>query len=255
MNVPKPSSEIVRSKDWIVSAVVLIGALLFMYLYLFQVAFESWLKPDYSHGFLVPIFSAYLIYSSWSEAPRKIRWPNLWGLAFLAVGLAIFAFTTFNYGKEWLQGLSMVINLCGVAVLLGGWSALKWCWPAVAFLIFMFPLPDSVEKALGGYLQKIAAISSEFVLQTIGFPTYRDGNVLHVKDNALEVAKACSGLSMMLTFIALSVGIVLIVKRPWLDKVLILVAAIPIAVISNVIRITLTGMLYSWGGRELGDKV
>ncbi len=256
MNGPKPTHETVRSQNWIVAAVVLVTALLFMYLDSFQTAFKSWLKPEYSHGFLVPFFSAYLIYRTWHEAPRKIRWPNLWGLAFLCAGLSIFYIAGYlNYGKEWLQGLSLVINLAGVVVLLGGWSALKWAWPAVAFLIFMFQLPYKVEYALGGNLQKIAAMSSEFVLQTIGFPTYREGVVLHVKDQSLEVAKACSGLSMLLTFIALSVAVVLIVKRPWLDRVLLLIAAIPVAVIANVIRISFTGMLYSWGGRELGDRV
>jgi exosortase/archaeosortase family protein len=119
----------------------------------------------------------------------------------------------------------------------------------------MFQLPYKVEYALGGNLQKIAAMSSEFVLQTIGFPTYREGVVLHVKDQSLEVAKACSGLSMLLTFVALSTAVAIIVKRPWLDRVLLLVAAVPVAVIANVIRISFTGMLYSWGGRELGDKV
>jgi exosortase len=232
------------------------AALAFMYLDSFQTAFKAWLKPVYSHGFLVPFFSAFLIYRSWSEAPRKIRWPNLWGLAFLSAGLAIFFVSgKINVGKEWLQGFSFVINLCGVVVFLGGWSVLKWAWPAVGFLIFMYQLPYSVEIALGGYLQKIAAMASEFVLQTAGFPTYREGVILHVKDTALEVAKACSGLSMLLTFVALSVGMVLIVKRPWLDRTILLLAAIPVAVIANVIRISLTGMLYSVGGKDLGDWI
>src|SRR5580698_10775106 len=108
MNVPKPSSETVRSPDWIAAAVVLIGALCFMYLSLFRVSFEAWLKPDYSHGFLVPIFSAYLIYRAWPEAPRKLRWPNLWGLAFVSAGLLIFAIVGItNLAKEWFQGLSL----------------------------------------------------------------------------------------------------------------------------------------------------
>jgi exosortase len=256
MSAPKPAHETVRSTDWLVAAVVLLVAIAFAYAKLFLVSFDKWLKPDYSHGFLVPVFSAYLIYRSWAEAPRKIRWPNLWGLAFLGVGLAIFlAAGEYNIGKEWLEGFSLVINLCGVVVLLGGWSTLKWAWPAAAFLIFMFPLPYSVEHFMTERLQKIAAVSSEFVLQTIGFPTYREGVVLHVKGQALEIEKACSGLSMFLTFVALSVAMVLIVKRPWLDKILILVAAVPVAVVSNVIRISLTGMLYTMGGKELGDRV
>jgi exosortase len=256
MNAPTSAQETVRTPQWLVSAGVLAAALLFAYAKLFAAAYQKWLDPDYSHGFLVPFFSAYLVYRSWPEAPKRIRWPNVWGLAFLGVGLAIFfVFGSLNIGKEWMQGLSLIINMCGVVVLLGGWTALKWLWPPIAFLIFMFPLPQSVEFALGSYLQKIAAMASEFVLQTIGYATYREGVVLHVKDHVLGVEKACSGLSMLLTFLALSTAMAIVVRRPWLDRILLLVAAIPVAIVANVIRISLTGVLYNEGGRELGDKV
>jgi exosortase/archaeosortase family protein len=112
-----------------------------------------------------------------------------------------------------------------------------------------------VETKLFWQLQSVAAIASEFVLQTIGYPTYREGVVLYVKDHILEVEKACSGLSMLLTFLALSTGMALVVKRPWFDRVLILVSAVPVAVLSNVIRIAITGVLYNEGGKELGDRV
>jgi len=87
MNTPKSAYETVRSSNWIVAAVVLLAALAFAYEQLFEYSYKNWLKPDYSHGFLVPLFSAYLIYRSWPESPRKIRWPILWGLAFLVAGL------------------------------------------------------------------------------------------------------------------------------------------------------------------------
>jgi exosortase len=252
----KPASETIRSPGWIAAALTLLFALGFTYARLFADCFQAWLKPDYSHGFLVPLFAAYLLYRWWPETPRSIRWPNTWGLAFLGVGLGLFLVAgRTNFAKEWLQGLSLVINLCGVVLLLGGWSSLKWSWPAIIFLLFMFPLPYRVEHALGGYLQKLAAMASQMVLQTIGYPTYREGVVLYVKDQILEVEKACSGLSMLLTFVALSVGMALLVRRPWVDRALILLAAIPVAIVANVVRITLTGVLYNEGGKELGDRI
>ena len=253
---PKTAYETVRSRSWRRMASVLVSCLVVAYAKLFVVSFHKWLNPDYSHGFLVPIFAAYLVYRSWPDAPRKLRWPNPWGLAFLAVGMSIFLiFGILNMAKEWLQGLSLVINLAGVVVMCGGWLALKWAAPPIAFLIFMFPLPNNVENFLGGRLQVIAAAASTFVLQTIGYATYREGVILHVKNYTLEVEKACSGLSMLLTFLALSTGMALVVRRPWLDRVLLLLAAIPVAIIANVIRIAVTGVLYNEAGRELGDKV
>ncbi len=251
-----PAAETVRSPLWRGTLLALVGALTFLYAPLFKYSFEQWLKPDYSHGFLVPIFAAYLAWH-WREwAPTRFRWPEPWALAFFAGGTALFVVIgKLNFAKEWLQGLSLVINLSGVAVLLGGWKALRWLAAPIAFLIFMFPLPYSAEIALGGKLQLIAAVASEFVLQTIGYPTYRSGVILHVKDHVLEVAKACSGLSMLLTFAALSTGMALLVKRPWFDRILILVSAVPVAVMANVIRIALTGVLYNEAGKELGDRV
>jgi exosortase len=251
-----PAPEAVRSPAWIAALVALVGVLAFAYAPLMQYCFGQWLKPDYSHGFLVPLFSAYLAYSWRDWAPRRIKWPEPWCLAFFAAGIVLFVVPgKVNIAKEWLQGLSLVLNLCGVALLLGGWPALRWLWPALAFLMFMFPLPASVERTMGTKLQLTAAIASEFVLQTIGYATYREGVILHVRDHALEVEKACSGLSMLLTFVALSTATALLVKRPWFDRALILASAVPVAVFANVIRIALTGVLYNEGGKELGDRV
>lgn len=251
-----PAAETVRSPGWIAAMLALVAVLTFLYAALFRYSFTQWLKPDYSHGFLVPFFSAYLAWHWRAWAPDRVRWPEPWGLAFLAAGGGLFvAAGQFNLGKEWLQGLSLVVNLSGAVLLLGGWKALKWLWPAVAFLIFMFPLPYRVEHALGWQLQKLASIASEYVLQTIGYATYREGIVLHVKDHTLRVEEACSGLSMLLTFAALATGMAILVKRPVLDRVLILVSAVPVAVLSNVLRIALTGVLYNEAGKELGDRV
>jgi exosortase len=251
-----PAAETVRSGSWIASLLVLVGVLTFVYAGLLTYCFGQWLKPDYSHGFLVPFFAVFLAWH-WREwAPTRIKWPEPWGLAFVAGGALLYlAAGKINIAKEWLQGLSLVVNLCGATLLLGGWPALRWLVAPIAFLLFMFPLPFSVEHALGWQLQKVAAIASEFVLQTIGYPTFREGVVLHVKDHALGVEQACSGLSMLLTFLALSTGMALIVKRPWLDRIVVLVSAVPVAVVANVIRIALTGVLYNEAGKELGDRV
>jgi exosortase len=252
----KPARETIRSTEWLVALVAVLGTLGFVYYPLMAYSAKEWLKPDYSHGFLVPLFSVYLAWR-WREwAPEHIRWPNPWGLAFVAGAALIYVGAgASNFAKEWLQGLSLVLSLCGVSLLLGGWTTLKWLWPCLAFLMFMFPLPYSVEIKFGWYLQKIAALSSSFVLQTIGYPTYLEGVVIHVSGQALEVEKACSGLSMLLTFLALSTGMAMLVKRPALDRTLILLSAVPVAVLANVIRISLTGILFVEGGRELGEKV
>jgi exosortase len=89
------------------------------------------------------------------------------------------------------------------------------------------------------------------VLQTLGVSAYRQGNLIHMPglEQPLTVADACSGLRMATIFVALAVAMVFIVERPWWDKLVILISAIPIALLVNIIRITLTGLLYMWVGQ------
>src|SRR5262245_27992181 len=110
-----------------------------MYIPLFAYSYKKWLLPEYSHGFLVPLFALYLAWHRREAAPKEIAWPNVWGLAFLLGGAALYLIATFtNFAKEWVQGASLCINLCGLAVLLGGWPMLRWLGLPLAFLIFMF---------------------------------------------------------------------------------------------------------------------
>lgn len=228
----------------------------FVYLPLLRYSAGEWLKPDYSHGFLVPLFAGYLAWTRRHLAPGGDTRTDARGLGLIAAGAALYVLAGLsNYAKEWGQGASLVVNLCGTALLLGGPPALRWLAPPFLFLLLMFPLPYAVEHALGWPLQKAAATGAAVVLQTAGYPTDREGVILYVMDHALEVERACNGLSMLLTFVALSAGVASVVRRPWPDRLLILLAAAPIAVLANVLRIAATGVLYNEGGKELGDRL
>lgn len=246
----------VRSPAWVASVAGTAAVLAFVYFPLFRYSFNEWLKPDYSHGFLVPLFSVYLAWAWKAWAPDVLAWPDVRGLVFIVAAAPVFLLARYtNFATEWLQGLSFVLAVLGAVTVFGGTASLRWLYGPVLFLMFMFPLPYRVEHALSWPLQRTAAVGAEYVLQTIGYPTYREGVVLHCQDHLLEVQNACNGLSMLLTFLTLSTGMALVVKRPWLDRGLILAAAVPIAILSNVLRISLTGVLYNEAGKELGDKV
>ena len=143
--------------------------------------------------------------------------------------------------------LSYLGVLFGLTLMFGGVRMLKWAGPAVAFIIFMFPLPAFVENSLLLFLQKLAAISSTWVLQLLGNVTMREGNRLIIDMEGsqlpLEVADACSGLRMLTIFGAMSVAVALLMDRPWWDRLAVLVSAIPIALITNIIRIVATAVL------------
>ncbi|MFO0796689.1 MAG: exosortase/archaeosortase family protein [Gemmataceae bacterium] len=251
-----PAAATVRSPAWIAAVAVTVGVLAFAYFPLFRYSFGEWLKPDYSHGFLVPLFAVYLAWLWKDWAPDEIAWPDVRGLLFIvaAAPLLVLARRT-NIALEWVQGVSFVLAVLGAVTVFGGVAALRWLYVPVLFLMFMFPLPYAVEHTLSWPLQRTAAVGAEYVLQTIGYPTYREGVILHCQDHLLEVQNACNGLSMLLTFLTLSTGMALVVKRPWLDRGLILAAAVPIAIGANIVRIAATGVLYNEAGKELGDRV
>lgn len=251
-----PAAATVRSPAWVAAVAATLGVVGFVYLPLLTYSFQQWLKPDYSHGFLVPLFAAYLAWRWKAWAPDELAWPDVRGLLFILAAAPLYVVARYtNFATEWVQGVSFVLALLGVVTVYGGPAALRWLYGPVLFLMFMFPLPYRVEVALGWPLQRTAAIGSEYVLQTIGYPTYREGVILHCQDHVLEVQNACNGLSMLLTFFTLSTAMALVVKRPWLDRGLIVAAAVPIAIVANVLRIALTGVLYNEAGKEFGDKV
>jgi exosortase len=209
---------------------------------------------QYSHGYLVPAFALYLLWGRRSlPAPSPAR-PSWWGLPILAAGLGMHLAGQYVY-FDWLSAVSLLPTLAGLTVLTGGWPALRRAWPAIAFLIFMVPLPFRAEVALAAPLQRVATVASTYLLQTLGLKAYAEGNVIRLGEVRLGVVEACSGLSMLLTFFALSTAVALVVRRPPLDRLLVCASAVPIALASNVIRITVTAVLYETVGSRVAELV
>lgn len=202
-----------------------------------------WNKGLYSHGWIVPLIAGYLFSIRRRPLVETLdldRWLGV-GLLTACLGLRVWA-AVYDYNNP--DRLSFLGSLLAICLIAGGRSMLKWAGPALAFLIFMFPLPNVLETTLLMKLQTWASVMSTFTLQTLGIAAARSGNVISIdtlKD--LTVAEACSGLRMLTIFGAMSVALVMIIDRPWWDKLAILVSAIPIALVSNIVRIVTTGLL------------
>jgi exosortase len=206
-----------------------------------------WSTEDYQHGFFVPIFALVLLWHRRAMIPSAAQ-GSLWGLPFFVVW-AVMRWTAvyFNYGT--LPELSMLPFFAGVAIFVGGWQGLQWSWPAIVFLFFMIPLPGAVQGMASEQLQSVATRISTFVIQTLGIAAVAQGNIIQLSEKPLEVARACSGLRMMMLFFALCIGAAFVSRRPLWERLLMIASAAPIAVISNVARIVITGVLYEVAGR------
>lgn len=205
--------------------------------------------PQYSHGFVVPVFALVVLWSR-REMLQRLNWKPAWlGLGLLAIGLTIRCIAV-QSDIEPLDALSLLPTVFGLALLVGGWSALSWSWPALAFMAFMMPLPFTIESALALPLRRIATEMSTYSLQTLGCPANAEGNIILIEDIRLGVEEACSGLGMLMTFFALATALAMSVNAPLHDRLILIASAIPIAVFVNVVRITATGVAYHLGGKD-----
>lgn len=208
--------------------------------------------PRYAHGYFVPVFALALLWMRRGRLAGVKPGTSTWGLGFLALGATIQLLGGyFHIGT--IEGLALLPYLGGLALLLGGWRILGWAWPSIAFLGFMIPLPYRVETALGSPLQLIATAVSTYLLQTLGFMAFAEGNVIQLNEARIGVVEACSGLSMLITFVALSTAAALVVKRPLLDRVVLVASSVPVALLANIIRITATGILHDKVGGHAAD--
>jgi exosortase len=212
-----------------------------------------WENPQYSHGWIVPLFAAGLLF--WWRQPigTVTLAERLTGLGLLVAAFGLRLWCA-SYRIVTVDMYTFVPALAGVFLMAGGWRTLRWAWAPIAFLIFMYPLPDEATRYILGPLQILATMVSTFALQTLGLDAFREGNVIILGDRHLNVVDACSGLRMLTIFVALSVALVLLGGREWWENGAIIASAVPIALIVNAIRITVTGVMYTIDA-ELADKI
>jgi exosortase len=211
--------------------------------------------PTYSHGYLVPLFAAALLWLRRRHLAGARPAPSRWGLALLLAALAVRLVVGTWYYYVWLDPISLLPALAGVCLLAGGWAALRWAWPAVAFLFFMIPLPYDLSLTLAGPLQTLATQASTYALQTLGRPALAEGHVILLNEVELGVVEACSGLRMLVVFFALATALALVMRRPLWERLVVVASAAPIALFVNILRITATGVLHETVGHELADAV
>jgi exosortase len=213
-----------------------------------------WTDPQFSHAMLVPPFALFLAWRNWNSAALTVGPACWWGLGLLLIGAGL-RLVGARYFVDFFEAISIVPVIAGVVLLVFGGKVFRQTWPAIAFLIFMVPLPHRIETGLSLPLQKLATRGGTFVLQTMGLPAFAEGNVIVIGDTRVGVVEACNGLGMFLMFIAVSFGVAIMVRRPLWEKIVLVLSAIPIAVGVNIIRVVMTTLAYRFMSKELVDSV
>lgn len=139
---------------------------------------------------------------------------------------------------------SFITTVFGLVAMIGGMRLIRWAGAPIAFCLFMYPLPSVLEHKVLPWLQGFAVSGAEAAYQLVGVNVMRDGNRLDVQGIEMEVIEACSGLSMSTILGAMAVAMVMVIKRPVWDKVVILISSLPIAIVANIFRIVMTGFIW-----------
>jgi exosortase len=237
-----------RDRAWIVWSVALLGLVAILYAgVLRSLVGQWWGDPDYGHGFLVPLFSGYVVWrqrEQWLNTESK---PANFGLLVM-VG-AIVLLLVGSLGAElFTSRVSLLALLAGMILFLAGWKVLRAVSFPLAFLLLMIPIPVIIYNQITFPLQLLASRFATFWLEVVQVPVLREGNVLILPNYSLEVVEACSGIRSLMTLITLAIAYGYLVEpRRWL-RYLLVILMIPIAIVSNAIRIMGTGVLtYRFG--------
>ena len=228
---------------------IIAGILLALYAPVIQGLLINWYQdPDYSHGFFVPLLSAYLIWRKRAELRSLPAQPNWCGLLIVlgALGLLFLG----SLGAElFLTRIGLVSTLAGLVVYFRGWPTVRLISFPMGLLLLMIPLPALVYNEIVFPLQFVASSFATKVLETVNlFPVLKEGNILVLPQNRIEVVEACSGIRSLMSLITLAVCYGYFAERNRYLRIVLVLLVIPLAVISNGLRVVGTAMLtYYWG--------
>lgn len=203
--------------------------------------------PNYSHGFLIPIISLYILWQRRNILKTIETTSAQIGYLPLVMGISLYAVGTIG-DESFTRGLSFIFVISGLVLVLYGKEIFIRASFSIAYLVFMIPLPYYIYNELTVPLKLIAAKISTEILHFFSYPIFRDGNILQLPNITLEVADACSGIRSILSITALAVAMAWIFHKVFWKRICLSVLSIPIALSVNVIRVVVTGILsYHFG--------
>jgi exosortase len=213
--------------------------------------------PNWSHGFLIPLFSLYLLYARREELLSAPRRACLWGLPLLLGGLGLSVFGVY-YRTWWFSQLSIPVMLFGVVLYVAGPAVMRLAWLPIVYLVLAMPIPEMIYVQIALPLQNFAAHTATTFLQAVGVEMTVTASRLDIvsrsgAEHTLTVAEACSGVRSLIAYVALGVAWAYLEYRPIWQRVVLVASAVPIAIFLNVVRVAITCTMYVVDKPELGQ--
>lgn len=212
-------------------------------------ATQWWDDPNYTHGFLVPAFSAFLIWRERARLRVVVPRGSLLGLAVLVGGIGVLFLGSIG-SENFLMRTSLIVVIAGLVLFHSGARVLRIVFFPLAFLLFMVPLPGVVFYAVTFPLQRLAAEQAAWTLDLLGVPVLLDGNVIHLSQITLGVTEACSGIRSLISLLASSVAWAYLTLPLGVIALVFVLMAVPITIFANAARVVATGLIGQWFGVE-----
>ena len=226
-------------RPWLFTTAIVV---VFVWLYLpamNEFIYDWWHDDNYSHGFLIPVISGYLLWRKRDELRSLERTQAPAGAALVAVGLLLQLLGT--AAAEWYAvRFSMIVVMSGLVWYFFGTAMLRATWFPIAFLVFAIPVPYTLYRMATFPLQLFSTQMTHGVLAGAGVPALREGNLIHLSGYSLEVVEACSGLRSMITLSALAALFGYLHEGGRASRLVLFCCAIPIAIIANIFRLLVT---------------
>ena len=241
LGLPRADTSVSSRLAWLPYAAIAILLAILYYRVAVKLVYDWYTIPDYSHGFLVPLFAAFLVWDKrkvLSATPIQQTWA---GMALVVFSIAVLILGV--YGVELFTArMSFVMLLTGLIWTFFGWAMVRALQFPLLVLILAIPFPAIVFNQITFPLQLLASKIASDILPLLGVPTLHEGNVIKLPIMDLEVAEACSGIRSLMSLFTLAVFYGYFLERTTKRRVILALASIPIAVAANVARIVGTGL-------------
>ncbi len=229
-----------------------IGLLLgVLYFPVFVELVGDWVRDEnYSHGFLVPLVTAFLVWRKRNRLQAMACDPNNWGLVTLIGGLGLLMVATIG-AEYFTTRFSLLVVIAGLLLYLWGIEAFRELTFPLVYLVFMIPLPYVVFYSISFPLKLFASQCTEPVIRFLGIPVIREGNILHLSNLSLEVVDACSGLRSLISLLALGALFAYLTQKAAWKRWVLFLYTVPVAIGANIFRLTATAVM----AQVYGEKV
>ena len=249
-NSVSPPRSILRSGSivsWTMAGVTVVGLAVFFHQGLTNLFAREWSRPEYSHGILIPLISAGIVWLKRREVAAVTNRGAWAGIAILIASLLL-ALVGQLATIYLLIYIALVFSIIGFVLSFLGWSATRVLWFPLLYLFFMVPLPDFLIVQLSAEMQLLSSALGVWFIRLFGISVFLEGNVIDLGGFKMQVVEACNGLRYLFPLMSFGMLIAYLYKGPLWQRAVLFLSTIPITIAMNVLRIGLIGLLYEYSG-------